>query len=120
MLKALTCALVICVSLVSASVAAETTISSILATPAQFDGKSVTVRGIAAAVKSTVSRRGNPYMTFQLQDGGSAIMVYTRGHPTMSSGDRVEVIGIFQTVKHVGPYTFYNEIEAQGITPTSR
>jgi hypothetical protein len=60
-----------------ASNAAETTVASILANPAQYDGKIITVRGIATAVKPTVSRRGNPYTTLRLQDGGSEIN--TRG-----------------------------------------
>jgi hypothetical protein len=102
------------------SLAVETTVPAILANPGQFNGKTVTVRGIATAVKPTVSHRGNPYTTLRLQDGGSAIAVYTQGHAATANGDRVEVIGVFQTVKHVGPYTFYNEIEAQSITPTPR
>jgi hypothetical protein len=100
--------------------AAETTVASILANPTQFDAKTVTVRGTAAAVKPTVSRRGNPYTTLKLQDGGSGITVYIQGHPSTANGDHVEVTGVFQTIKRVGPYTFYNEIEAYSITPTPR
>jgi DNA/RNA endonuclease YhcR with UshA esterase domain len=100
-----------------ASNAAETTVASILANPVQFDGRSVTVRGSATAVKPTVSRKGNAYTTLQLQDGGSVITVNMRGHPATKTGDRVEVTGVFQTVTHVGAYTVY-KIEAQSITPT--
>jgi cytochrome c-type biogenesis protein CcmE len=103
-----------------ATAAAETTVSSILTDPAQFDGKNITVRGIATAVKPTVSRRGNPYTTLRLQDGGSAITVYMQGHLPATNGERVEVTGVFQTIKRVGSYTFYNEIEAQSITPAWR
>src|SRR5450759_4893422 len=39
--------------------AAETTVSSILANPAQFDGKTVTIQGTATAVKETTCRRRN-------------------------------------------------------------
>jgi hypothetical protein len=100
--------------------AAETTVASILANVAQFDGKIITVRGTATAVKPTVSRRGNPYTTLRLQDSGSAITVYMQGHPPATNGERVEVTGVFQTIKRVGSYTFYNEIEAQSITPAAR
>jgi hypothetical protein len=96
---------------------AETMVASILANPAQFDGQTVTVRGSAMSVKPTVSRRVNPYTTSQLQDGGSIITVYTRGHPSNRNGDRVEVTGVFQKEKHVGQYTFHNEIDAHTITP---
>jgi hypothetical protein len=89
-----------------ATAAAETTISLILASPAQFDGKTVTVRGVATAVKPTISRRGNPYTTLRLQHGGSAVTVYMPGHQSTTNGDRVEVTGVFQTIKRVGSYTF--------------
>jgi hypothetical protein len=124
MLKGSAWALAVLIGLVSVpsavSVAAETAVSAILASPAQFDGQSVTVRGMATAVKATVSRRGNPYTTLKLQDGGSAITVYMQGHPSTANGDRVQVTGVFQTIKRVGSYTFYNEIEAYSITPASR
>jgi len=99
------------------SVAAETTVSSISANLAQFDGKSVTVRGIPTTVKPTVSQRGNAYTTLLLQDGGSALTVYTRGHPSTANGDRVDITEVFQTIKRVGSYTFYNKLEAFRITP---
>ncbi len=104
--------------IVFASAFEATSIQSIIANPAQFDGKTVTIRGPAAAVKETVSRRGNSYATLQVQEtGGDAIKIFTWGHPSTRNGDRVEVTGVSQQVKRVGRYTFYNEIEAQSIKP---
>ena len=94
-----------------------TSIQSIITNPAEFDGKTVTIQGTAAAVKETTSRAGNAYATLQIQDTGGAIKVFTWGHPSTRNGDRVEVTGVFQQVKRVGRYTFYNEIEAQSIKP---
>jgi hypothetical protein len=92
-------------------------ISAILANPQQFDGKTVTIRGTAAAVKPTTSRRGNDYTTLQVRDSGVEITVFTFGHPDTRDDDRVEVTGVFSQVTHVGPYTFYNEIKASSVIP---
>jgi|SRR5262245_15538122 len=97
---------------------AEVDIGSIVGNPAQFDGKSVTVRGTASAVKETVSRAGNPYATFQVQDKTGGIKIFTFGHPGIKTGDCVEAKGVYQQVKRVGRYTFYNEIEAQNVAAT--
>jgi hypothetical protein len=91
-------------------------VPAILANPQQFDGKTVTIRGKAAAVKPTISRRGNAYTTLRVQDSGAEITVFTFGHPDIQNDDRVEVTGRFFQEKHVPPYTFYNEIEASSVT----
>jgi|SRR6516162_5273833 hypothetical protein len=101
-----------------ASNAAVVDIQSIVKNLVGFDGKSVTIRGTAAEVNKTKSRRGNPYTTFQAQGAGAAIKVFTFGHPGIENGDCVEVTGVFHHVWHVPPnYTFYDEIEAQSVTP---
>jgi hypothetical protein len=100
--------------------AAEVAIPSITTNAAQFDGKNVTIRGTVTEVNETVSHSGNAYSTFQVQDAGGAIKVFTWGHPRIKSGDRVEVTGMFQQVKRVRQYTFYNQIEAQSVTPIAR
>jgi hypothetical protein len=87
-------------------------VPAIIANPQQFDGKMVTIRGTAADVKSTISRKGNPYTTLHVQDGGAEIKVFTFGRPSIQDYDRVEVTGKFLIENHVGPYTFYNEIDA--------
>src|SRR5713101_3101067 len=98
--------------------AREASVPSIIANPAQFEGQIVTLRGMAVAVKETVSRRGNDYTTFKLHDiSGEAISIFTWGHPPLKDGDIVEVVGVFQQVRHVGRYTFYNEVEAQSVRP---
>lgn len=64
------------------------------------------------------SRRGNAYSTFQLRDtAGDAVKVFTWGHPNIMTGDPVQVTGVFEQVRHVGRYTFYNEIDAQSVKP---
>src|SRR6478736_4064270 len=100
--------------------AGEVRIQSIMRNPAQFDGKSVTISGTATAVNETISHSGNAYSTFEVQDADAAIKVFTWGHPGTKAGDLVQVTGVFQQVKRVRQYTFYNEVEAQSVTPIAR
>jgi RecJ-like exonuclease len=102
--------------------AGEVRIQSIIRNPAQFDGKSVTISGTATAVNETISHSGNAYSTFEVQDADAAITikVFTWGHPGTKAGDLVQVTGVFQQVKRVRQYTFYNEVEAQSVTPIAR
>jgi hypothetical protein len=103
------------VALAVAAPAAIVEVGNIVKNPAQFDNKIVAIQGTATTVSERISRIGNPYMTSRVQDSTGSIAIYARGHPGISNGDRVEVIGLFQRVKRVGRYTFYNEINVQNI-----
>jgi hypothetical protein len=46
-----------------------------------------------------------------LCDGG-CIHVFTFGRPKIAEGQKLQVVGTFSAVKHVGTYTFRDEIEA--------
>lgn len=87
-------------------------IAKILLNAEDFDGKEVTIKGTVSQFQIRVSSRGNPYSLFRLRDSGGSIKVYTRGHPDIREGNTVTVKGIFNRVRRVGKYTFYNEIEA--------
>ncbi len=77
----------------------------------------MTVSGTAEEISSRTSRRGNPYTTFWLADQGEGVKVFTFGTPAIKDGQRVEVRGVFQRVKQVGPYTFHDEIDASSVSP---
>ncbi len=111
---ALVCAVALAGSTLRASAA---TVAEIAKDPAAFDQKTVTVSGTAGEVSSRTSRRGNPYTTFRLSDQGESVKVFTFGTSAIKDGERVEVRGIFQRVKHVGAYTFHDEIDASSVTP---
>lgn len=86
-----------------------------------YDGQPVKVRGVLAAdPRAKVSRRGNPYYTFTLMDPqtNDNVSVFSFGVPPsfLEGGAHVIVEGTYHTVKRVGRYTFYNEIEAERIT----
>jgi hypothetical protein len=43
---------------------------------------------------------------------GESINILIWGHSKIKEGRKVKVLGIYQKVKKMGRYTFYNEIEA--------
>jgi hypothetical protein len=89
--------------------------SAILTNPDRFDGKGVTIRGTITNLRETVSRRGNPYYTFDLSDGTRAIRVFSFGQAACRTGTAT-VEGTFSQVKQVGRYTFRNEVTAKHVT----
>ncbi len=102
-------------------IAADEVICSIARKPQEFDHKNITLKGVAIDVKETISRRGNDYTTFKLQDpAGCAVKVFSWGHQTLNGCDQVSVDGVFETEHHQGQYTFYNEIQAAKVTCLSR
>ncbi|MGC9000776.1 hypothetical protein [Caldisericum sp.] len=91
-------------------------ISEIKANPDRYHNQYVSVEGYVENVKQKVSKRGNPYTTFLITDKkGNSLKVFIWGWEDISEGDKVRVEGIFQKVKYVSGYTFYNEISAKGI-----
>ncbi len=103
------------VAIVPPASALDATPSAILANPDRFDGQPVTIRGTIANLHETVSRRGNPYYTFDLGDGTRAIRVFSFGKAECRSGTAT-VEGTFAKVKQVGRLTFRNEITATQVT----
>ena len=97
------------------ALAAEATPRALIASPERFDHTIVTVRGTITNLKSTVSRRGNPYYTFDLSSGGQSVRVFSFGTPGCKDGLPVTVEGRFDRVKRVSGRTFYNEIDAMKI-----
>jgi len=95
--------------------ALEASPTAILTNPDRFDGKSVMIRGSITNLHETVSRRGNPYYTFDLSDGTRTIRVFSFGTAPCRSGT-VTAEGTFDQVKHVGNRTFRNEVTASQVT----
>jgi hypothetical protein len=87
-------------------------IAQITAHPAAYDGHVVTVSGIVSTLDSQVSHKGNAYETFALC-GSSCVRVFTFGQPLLRDGERATVTGTFAAVKHVGRYTFHDEIDTR-------
>lgn len=85
---------------------------AVMANPDHFDGKAIVMEGTVTNIFFKISRRGNPYYTFDLTDGAGSVKVFSFGKPVISEGDRVKVSGRFMKEKRVGKYIFYNEIDA--------
>ncbi len=94
--------------------AIKTTISDILSNPDQYDGKMVQVEGKIISTQFKTSKKGNPYTTFKLGSDGKPLSVFSFGTLSIKAEDSVTVMGRYQKVKHVGQYTFHNEIDASG------
>lgn len=88
------------------------TVEDIVSNPSKYDGKIVEVRGKVKSLKFKISKKGNPYTVFDLVDKGQAVRVFSFGTLPIKEGDEVRVVGKYQRVKYVGPYIFYNEIDA--------
>jgi len=68
-LRPVALALVVLFLAVLSAAAAQTSPSEILANPEKYDGHDVTLTGTVTNLRETVSRKGNPYHTFDLSDG---------------------------------------------------
>jgi hypothetical protein len=79
--------------------------------PSPFDGQHLTVSGSAQFVRPKTSREGNDYETFSIGEQ-ACVNVFTWDHPQIAEGKRLTVNGTFAAVKHVGRYTFRDEIDA--------
>ena len=91
--------------------AAATAIAAIVASPATYDGQQLDVTGTVGDVKTKTSKKGNPYTTYTLCDGGACIHVFTFGSPKLADGASLTVHGTFIAVKHVGTLTIKNELD---------
>ena len=92
--------------------AIKATIGDILSNPDQYDGKMVQVEAKVLAPQFKTSKRGNAFTTFKLEGDGKILSVFSYGTLSINGGDSVRVIGRYQKMKKVGPYTFSNEIDA--------
>lgn len=89
-------------------------IKNILNNRKDCDGKYVEVKGKVMDLDFKTSKQGNDYTTFELEDNGK-VNVYIQDHPEVEEGKCFKVKGKYYKEKHVGMYTFYNEITASSL-----
>ena len=109
-------ALALLILSVAAVEAANGTIKTILADPARYDGQTVTLDGTIAYLDARVSKKGNPYYTFKLDDGSGRLTVFSFGEPPCPARSRVTVDGQFRRVKQPSGHTFHDQIDARRVT----
>ena len=96
--------------------AEKASVQEILSNPDKYDYQEVIVQGKAIKIRNKISQKGNEYTTFNLTDSsGRSLSVFSWGNPGIKEGQNVSISGIYQKVKRVGNYTFYNEVEAKTI-----
>ena len=106
---------ILCVLIITTAANAQaikTTVGNILSNPDQYDGKMVQVEAKVFLPHFKSSKKGNAYTTFKLENDGQSLSVFSFGTLPINGGDVVRVIGMYQKIKKVGRYTFYNEIDA--------
>ena len=95
-------------------------IAAILANPATYDGKAVTVTGTVAHVYMAYTAR-TPFASFSLCDSDSAcITVYVASHPRVADGKSATATGTFRTAGTFTSRQYVNGIEADTITSAEK
>jgi len=74
--------------------------------------KRIEITGKVTEIDFKTSKKGSNYTLFYLEDEGDNIKVFAWKHISLQEKDTVRVKGTFYKVKHVGKYSFKNEIEA--------
>ena len=119
----LTCAMIVALPL--AGLADETTPSKILADPAAFDGKTVTVKGKISKLTAKTSKKGSAYVTLSLSDETvkeitdktGTISVFMKGTTACKDGQVATAAGTFVKTKVVSKdYTVTNQVDATSLT----
>ena len=89
------------------------TVDQIVGSPTNYDGHHVDVKGTVQHLERKVSHHGDPYFTYSLCSS-QCVPVIAFGDPATSNGKTVTVHGTYESVKHVGEYTFHNGIVSDG------
>jgi len=106
---------ILALALAVACEGADGSVKTILSDPGRFDGQAVTLGGTVTQLDARVSRRGNAYYTFKLDDGSGRIAVFAFGQPPCPSPSRVTVDGEFRHVKRVSGHTFHDQVDARRV-----
>ena len=102
--------------LVAACKGADPLVKALLSDPSRYDGQSVTLDGTIAYLDARVSKKGNPYYTFKLDDSSGRITVFAFGEPPCAARSRVTVDGQFRRIKQVSGHTFRDQVDARRVT----
>lgn len=89
------------------------TVAQLLANPALYDAKKITVVGDAIIVRAQVDSAGAPWMLVSLADIENSRMVMNvimTGRAPLSNGDTARATGVFRVKSQRGRYTYDNEL----------
>lgn len=85
--------------------------SAVIAHAMQYNGQTIRVSGTIEDFEIKVSHRGNTYETFKLCGNTDCLNVFAWGQASHNDGEKITLSGVFYQVKHVGRYTFYDELD---------
>lgn len=94
-----------------AAVAASLSPTEVVVRSTHYNGQEITVSGAVEDFRAAISHRGNAYETFKLCDSKKCLDVFAWGSTPRTDGAQVALSGRFWEIKHVGRYTFYNELD---------
>lgn len=89
------------------------TVAQLLANPARYDARRVTVVGDAMIVRRQKGSSGAPWTLISLVDienKRKVMSVIAPGRATLSNGDVARATGVFRVNSRRGRYTFHNEL----------
>jgi hypothetical protein len=117
-LRELTAGLLVALGMLSpfAAWARDRSPSEILKNPDRFHEQSVVIAGTVSNVRGLVSARGNPYFTFDVDDGLRALSVLKYGTAPCEAGAQATVEGQFFKVAKQGQDTIRNQVRAYRVT----
>jgi hypothetical protein len=99
-----------------ATALADDAISAIMATPAAYDGKGVTVTGTVSHIFAASTARA-PYASFSLCDADSAcVRIFVSSHPNITEGKTATASGSFRSAGSFNGRPYVNGIEADSVT----
>ena len=109
----------------SGPVAGTLRVAQLLANPARYDGKRITVVGDALIVRKQTGPGGAPWTLMSLVDIDNRRMVMNvigTGHAPLVNGDVARATGIFRVKSQRGRYTYDNELicDSGGIAKDQR
>jgi hypothetical protein len=95
------------------TVAGTLTVAQILANPALYDGKKITVVGDAIIVRAQTDSAGAPWTLVSMADienSRKVMNVIGTGRAPLSNGDTARATGVFRVKSPRGRYTYENEL----------
>ena len=77
------------------------------------DQKGLIVEGKVAKFEQRTSKKGNPYVVFDITDGKSSVHIYGQGklETKVKDGDKVRVTGFYRKEKKFGDRVYKDEIQ---------
>jgi hypothetical protein len=85
--------------------------------PDRFEGQRIVLTGIVQDPRTQMPAGGTTYTSFTVVDGSARVPVAAPGTQPVSSGDLVEVRGVFHAQLRIGGDALVDTVEAEFVRP---